>query len=167
MGFFTALAPLLAQGPLSIRVSQDDGAKVKLLIIQEPIKEQGGGVLLPPLKHVDTPEGLDATLEAEIAQLVTHRDGPVKSVLEQAKAIMDEAAAEEKRAAEARMAKARKPSAAAKSTGAKPASAGSAFSLDADSDTGTDEEGEDGASDASAEVPPAAEKAAPGGDLFA
>lgn len=167
MGFFKALAPLLAQGPLSIRVSQDDGTKVKLLIIQEPSKEQGAGVLLPPLKHIDTPEGLDATMETEIAELVTHRDGPVKSVLEQAKAIMDEAAAEEKRAAEARMAKTRKPSGAAKSTGGKPASAGSTFSLDEDSDTASAEEGEDSPNDASSDAAPAAEKAAAGGDLFA
>lgn len=107
MGFFKALAPLLARGAITIRVSQDkDEGKVKLLITQVPEKE--GDVGLPPLRHVDAPEQLDQTLEAEIAALIAHRDGPVQSVLDQAKAAMDEAAAEEKRKADEKAASSRK-----------------------------------------------------------
>ena len=109
MGFFKALAPLLARGAITIRVSQDkDEGKVKLLITQVPEKE--GDVGLPPLRHVDTPEQLDQTLKGEIAALVAHRDGPVQSMLDQAKAAMDEAAAEEKHKADEKAAASRKKS---------------------------------------------------------
>ena len=115
MGFFTALSPLLARGPLSIRISQADDGKVKLLLVQDVNESgEGGMVPLPPLRHTDTPEQLDDTLEAELATLVAYRNGPVQSVLDEAKALMDEAAAEEKRLAKERLSKSRSRQGAAK-----------------------------------------------------
>ena len=107
MGFFTALYPLLKRGSLTIRVSDAADGKVKILILQEPSKQDGETVPLPPLRHTDTPERLDQTLEHELAELATYREGPVQSILDQAKAQMDEAAAEEKRKSAERLASAR------------------------------------------------------------
>lgn len=107
MGIFTALSPLLKRGSFTIRVSDAGDGKVKLLILQEPPKEDGESVPLPPLRHTDTPEQLDQTLEHELAELTAYREGPVQSILEQAKAQMDEAAAEEKRKSAERLASAR------------------------------------------------------------
>ena len=107
MGFFKALAPLLARGSITIRLSEEKHAgTVKLIITQVPDKE--GDVGLPTLRHVDTPERLDEMLANEIAAVAAHRDGAVQSVLDQAKAAMDEAAAEEKRKADEKLASARK-----------------------------------------------------------
>ena len=118
MGFFTALSPLLARGPLSIRISQADDGKVKLLLVQDANESgEDGTVPLPPLRHTDTPEQLDSTLEAELATLVAYRNGPVQSVLDEAKALMDEAAAEEKRLAKERLSKSRSKQGAAKPAG--------------------------------------------------
>ena len=121
MGIFTALSPLLKRGSLTIRVSDAGDGKVKLLILQEPPKEDDEAVPLPPLRHTDTPEQLDQTLERELAELTAYREGPVQSILDQAKAQMDEAAAEEKRKSAERLASARsrKP-AAAKAAADKP-----------------------------------------------
>lgn len=107
MGIFTALSPLLKRGSLTIRVSDAGDGKVKLLILQEPPKEDDEAVPLPPLRHTDTPEQLDQTLEHELAELTAYREGPVQSILDQAKAQMDEAAAEEKRKSAERLASAR------------------------------------------------------------
>jgi PRTRC genetic system protein E len=108
MGFFTALSPLLKRGSLTIRVSDAPDGKVKLLITQQPAKEGEETVPLPPLRHLDTPEQLDQTLESELAELAAYREGPVQSMLDQAKAQLDEAAAEEKRRSAERLASARK-----------------------------------------------------------
>jgi len=118
MGIFTALSPLLKRGSLTIRVSDAGDGKVKLLILQAPAKEDDEAVPLPPLRHTDTPEQLDQTLEHELAELTAYREGPVQSILEQAKAQMDEAAAEEKRKSAERLASARsrKPAAAKAAT---------------------------------------------------
>ena len=51
MGIFTALSPLLKRGSLTIRVSDAGNGKVKLLILQEPPKEDDEAVPLPPLRH--------------------------------------------------------------------------------------------------------------------
>lgn len=108
MGFFTALFPLLKRGALTIRVADAGDGKVKLLILQDPPKEGEESVPLPPLRHVDAPQELDGKLEDELAQLAAYREGPVQSMLDQAKAEMDEAAAEEKRRSAERLAAARK-----------------------------------------------------------
>jgi PRTRC genetic system protein E len=125
MGFFTALYPLLKRGSLAIRISDAGDGKVKLLILQEPPKDGEETVPLPPLRHVDTPEQLDQKLEHELADLAAYREGPVQSVLDQAKAQMDEAATEEKRKSAERLAAARKKPGATKPTsaGTKPVTA--------------------------------------------
>jgi PRTRC genetic system protein E len=117
MGFFQALAPLLARGPITISLTKEDDGKVKLIIVQ--VADEGD-VGLGRLKHVDTPEQLDQTLAGEITALAAHRDGPVQSILEQGKASMDEAAAEEKRKADERVASAKsRKTTTAKAAGAK------------------------------------------------
>lgn len=136
MGFFTALFPLLKRGALTIRIADAGDGKVKLLILQDPPKEGEESVPLPPLRHVDAPQELDGKLEDELTQLAAYREGPVQSVLDQAKAEMDEAAAEEKRRSAERLATARKKPSAAKPTTppSKPASPPSATAEEDDAD---------------------------------
>ena len=117
MGFFSALSPLLAQGALSVRISKADDGKVKILIIQDASEDAEAGVVpLPPLRHVDSPERLDETIETEIAALAEYRIWPVQSVLDEAKALIDDAAAEEKRQAQERLAKSRSKQGTSRST---------------------------------------------------
>jgi len=98
-----ALVALLAKGSVSLTFKAEADNQVRVTFTQKPA--EGNKVEIPAFSITAAPDNIEAEMCDALTQLAVHRDGSVATMLAEAKAQMDAAAAETKAEAEAKRTK--------------------------------------------------------------